>query len=54
MFDVLKTGGLHLVIIEMFDVLKTGGLHLVIIEEVPAGGGADKKGVVVLLGTSTT
>ena len=27
-----------------------GGLHLVIIEVVPAGGGADEKGVVVLFG----
>ena len=50
MFDALKSGGLHLVIIEVFDVLKTGGLHLVIIEVVPAGVGADEKGVVVLLG----
>ena len=32
------------------EVLKCGGLHLVVTEVVPVGGGADKKRVLVLFG----
>ena len=32
-----------------FEVLKCGGLHLVVTEVVPVDGGANEKGVLVLL-----
>ena len=34
----------------LLEVLKCGGLHLVITEVVPVGGGADKERVLVLFG----
>ena len=32
----------------LLEVLKSGGLHLVVIEVVPVGGGADKERVLML------